>query len=149
VRPLASEAQQQLDDLVTRRRQLGDILTAERNRMTLLRGKAQASGEGDIEWLTEQIKGLDDEIEALCCVAGHPRGVPKLQRSPVAVLHLAPKSKIQLLLTVGRATKLLRGGSWSCIPRDCRSAARYNVSRVIRGFIVGFRVCCVPPRISS
>ena len=32
VRPLASEAQQQLDDLVTRRRQLVDILTAERNR---------------------------------------------------------------------------------------------------------------------
>lgn len=64
VRPLASEAQQQLDDLVTRRRQLGDILTAERNRMALLRGKAQANVEGHIEWLTEQIKELDGEIEA-------------------------------------------------------------------------------------
>lgn len=64
VRPLASEAQQQLDDLVTRRRQLVDMLTAERNRLTLLRGKAQANVEGHIEWLTEQIKGLDDEIEA-------------------------------------------------------------------------------------
>lgn len=55
MRPLASEAQQQLDDLVTRR-QLVDILTAERNRMALLRGKAQANVEGHIEWLTEQIK---------------------------------------------------------------------------------------------
>ena len=64
VRPLASEAQQQLDDLVTRRRQLVDILTAERNRMALLRGKAQANVEGHIEWLTEQIKELDGEIEA-------------------------------------------------------------------------------------
>jgi len=64
VRPLVSEAQQQLDDLVTRRRQLVDILTAERNRMALLRGKAQANVEGHIEWLTEQIKALDDEIEA-------------------------------------------------------------------------------------
>ena len=63
VRPLASEAQQQLDDLVTRRRQLVDILTAERNRMTLLRGKAQANVEGHIEWLNEQIKELDGEIE--------------------------------------------------------------------------------------
>jgi len=63
VRPLASEAQQQLDDLVTRR-QLVDILTAERNRMALLRGKAQANVEGHIEWLTEQIKELDGEIEA-------------------------------------------------------------------------------------
>jgi transposase len=64
VRPLASEAQQQLDDLVTRRRQLVDILTAERNRMALLRGKAQANVESHIEWLTEQIKQLDDEIDA-------------------------------------------------------------------------------------
>ena len=63
VRPLASEAQQQLDDLVTCR-QLVDILTAERNRMALLRGKAQANVEGHIEWLTEQIKELDGEIEA-------------------------------------------------------------------------------------
>ena len=64
VRPLASEAQQQLDDLVTRRRQLVDILTAERNRMALLRGKAQANVEGHIEWLAEQIKEQGGEIEA-------------------------------------------------------------------------------------
>jgi transposase len=64
VRPLASEAQQQLDDLVTRRRQLVDILTAERNRMALLRGKAQANVERHIEWLNEQIQEIDGEIEA-------------------------------------------------------------------------------------
>ncbi len=63
VRPLASEAQQQLDDLVTRRRQLVDILTAERNRAAMLRGKAQANVEVHIEWLQEQIKELDQEIE--------------------------------------------------------------------------------------
>ncbi|KAM3092372.1 transposase, partial [Phormidesmis sp. 146-35] len=32
VRPLASEAQEQLNDLVTRRRQLVEMLTSERNR---------------------------------------------------------------------------------------------------------------------
>lgn len=63
VRPLTSEAQQQLDDLVTRRRQLVDILTTERNRMELLRGKAQANVDAHIEWLTEQIKQLDNDIE--------------------------------------------------------------------------------------
>jgi transposase len=63
VRPLATEAQQQLDDLVTRRRQLVDILTAERNRMAMLRGKAQANVERHIEWLNEQIQELDGEIE--------------------------------------------------------------------------------------
>jgi transposase len=53
VRPLVSEAQQRLDDLVTRRRQLVNILTAERNHLALLRGKAQANVERHIEWLNE------------------------------------------------------------------------------------------------
>jgi transposase len=64
VRPLASEAQQQLDDWVTRRRPLVDLLTAERNRLALLRGKAQANVERHIEWLNAPIQELDQEIEA-------------------------------------------------------------------------------------
>ncbi len=63
VRPLASEAQQQLNDLVTRRRQLVEMLTSERNRATLLRGKAQANVETHIDWLVEQVKDLDQAIE--------------------------------------------------------------------------------------
>jgi transposase len=63
VRVLASEAQQQLNDLVTRRRQLVEMLTAERNRAALLRGKAQANVETHIEWLEEQVEELDQEIE--------------------------------------------------------------------------------------
>lgn len=63
VRVLASEAQQQLNDLVTRRRQLVEMLTAERNRAALLRGKAQANVETHIEWLEEQVEELDQAIE--------------------------------------------------------------------------------------
>jgi formylglycine-generating enzyme required for sulfatase activity len=47
------------------------------------------------------------------------------------------------------AEKLLRGGSWIDFPRHCRSACRFCDSRDGRDFIVGFRVCCVPPRLSS
>jgi formylglycine-generating enzyme required for sulfatase activity len=45
--------------------------------------------------------------------------------------------------------KLLRGGSWDNGPRDCRSAYRLYFSRDDRNYIIGFRVCCVPPRLSS
>ncbi len=41
--------------------------------------------------------------------------------------------------------RLLRGGSWYGIPRNCRSAVRNGFTRVSRGLTVGFRVCCVPP----
>jgi formylglycine-generating enzyme required for sulfatase activity len=46
-----------------------------------------------------------------------------------------------------RATnlRLVRGGSWNHIPRYCRSAYRYEFTRVYRFNTVGFRVCCVPP----
>jgi formylglycine-generating enzyme required for sulfatase activity len=43
--------------------------------------------------------------------------------------------------------KLLRGGSWGYFPRDCRSANRGSFTRDVTVNLVGFRVCCEPPRI--
>jgi formylglycine-generating enzyme required for sulfatase activity len=45
--------------------------------------------------------------------------------------------------------RLLRGGSWISYPGNCRSAVRYSHARAFRYHIIGFRVCCVPPRLSS
>jgi formylglycine-generating enzyme required for sulfatase activity len=47
------------------------------------------------------------------------------------------------------ARRLLRGGSWDDAPGGCRSAYRYDISRDNRLSYFGFRVCCVPPRLSS
>ncbi|MCL6436774.1 MAG: transposase [Leptolyngbyaceae cyanobacterium HOT.MB2.61] len=63
IRSLASEADAELQDLVTRRRQLVDILTAEQNRLSGLRGTAQADIEAHIEWLRERIQPLDEQID--------------------------------------------------------------------------------------
>ena len=38
--------------------------------------------------------------------------------------------------------RLLRGGSWSSNPVYCRSALRFNITRVSRYYNVGFRVSC-------
>jgi formylglycine-generating enzyme required for sulfatase activity len=43
--------------------------------------------------------------------------------------------------------RILRGGSWLYFPGLCRSAFRYDLTRVNRLNYFGFRVCCVPPRI--
>jgi formylglycine-generating enzyme required for sulfatase activity len=47
------------------------------------------------------------------------------------------------------AGRLLRGGSWDGGSGYCRSAFRYYYSRDFRNNYGGFRVCCVPPRLSS
>lgn len=62
VRPLASETQRQLQDLVTRRRQLVETLTVEQNRCQRLRGAAQEDVEAHIDWLKERIQHLDGQI---------------------------------------------------------------------------------------
>ena len=46
-------------------------------------------------------------------------------------------------------SRLLRGGSWGSLPVDCRSAVRLSITRDSRVSYFGFRVCCVPPRLSS
>ena len=38
--------------------------------------------------------------------------------------------------------RMLRGGSWGSVPRDCRSACRYYAERDKRFLNTGFRVCC-------
>jgi formylglycine-generating enzyme required for sulfatase activity len=40
--------------------------------------------------------------------------------------------------------RLLRGGSWSCLPRYCRSAYRYYFPPDDANLDFGFRVCCLP-----
>ena len=63
VRPLPDAATQGLAAVVTRRRQLVDMLTAERNRLScapvVLRKELQAH----IRWLERRIAGLDTELE--------------------------------------------------------------------------------------
>ncbi|MEH2334379.1 SAV_2336 N-terminal domain-related protein [Nostoc sp.] len=42
---------------------------------------------------------------------------------------------------------VLRGGSWDYIPKDCRSASRFNGDRDLRNDFIGFRIVCGVGRI--
>jgi transposase len=62
---LASAEAQALQEAVTRRRQLVEMLTAEKNRRGKLQGKMRQNVDEHVEWLQEQIQGLEHEIEQL------------------------------------------------------------------------------------
>lgn len=62
VRTMAAEETRQLNDLVTRRRQIVEMLTAERNRLASIHGKAREDLEANIEWLNQRLKGIDEQI---------------------------------------------------------------------------------------
>lgn len=63
VRSLRSEEEEQLTALLTRRRQVLDMLTAEKNRLVTVRAKMRSDLEAHIHWLSNSLKELDQEIE--------------------------------------------------------------------------------------
>ncbi len=65
LRSLRSEEEEQLTALLTRRRQVLDMLTVEKNRLVTVRAKMRTDIEAHIQWLSNSLKELDKEIEAL------------------------------------------------------------------------------------
>jgi transposase len=63
VRDLRSEEEEQLTALLTRRKQVLDMLTMEKNRLGTVRAKMRSAIEAHIQWLSKSLKDLDKEIE--------------------------------------------------------------------------------------
>lgn len=62
LRPLADAATRELDALLTRRRQVSDMTTAESNRMRTVSGQVRTNIEAHIDWLRECLKRLDKDL---------------------------------------------------------------------------------------
>jgi transposase len=62
---LKSEVEAHLSVLVTRRRQLVGIITAEKNRLGTAKGRARDSLKRHLEWLTEELAEIEEEMKAL------------------------------------------------------------------------------------
>jgi transposase len=62
-RPIADEQRQRLSALLSRRRQLVDMVVAEKNRLSRAHLDVKPSLEAHIAWLKQQINDLDKELE--------------------------------------------------------------------------------------
>ena len=64
VRQISDESSRQLEDLVARRRQISDMITAEKNRRRGKTNSVQASIDEHIEWLKQQLKEIESQINS-------------------------------------------------------------------------------------
>jgi len=64
-RPLPDAAEQELRGLLSRRRQLIDMITIERNRLTRATKRVKPDIEDHIEWLESRLKDIDGEMKKL------------------------------------------------------------------------------------
>lgn len=63
IRPLKDEQTQELAEILTRRRQLVDMMTAEKNRLPTVRTKIKKDIEKHIKWLEKRIKDCEGDLE--------------------------------------------------------------------------------------
>ena len=63
--PIESDSARQLSELISRRRQLVEIQTAEKNRRSRARGKALADIEAHLDYLNQRLEKLHEEIKEL------------------------------------------------------------------------------------
>ncbi len=80
-RPLPDADQQALAALVTRRRQLVEMLTAERNRLGLARGPVRRDIEAHIDFLRKRLKDADRDLQHLLRTSPLWRTAEQLLRS--------------------------------------------------------------------
>jgi transposase len=172
VRPLPDDAARALDAIVGRRRQIIDMITAEKNRLGFALPAVQKSIEQHIRWLERQLHHVDSDLDGLIrkspvWQAKHdllrdvPGVGPNLARTLIAELpELGRLSNKQIAALVGvapiaRDSGLFRGKRrvWggrapvrSALYMSILSATKWNP--VIRVFYLRLRAQGKPPKVA-
>ncbi len=68
VRQISDESSRQLEDLVQRRRQLSDMITAEKNRRRGKTNSVQLDIDEHIEWLKKRLKEIESQIKSAIAI---------------------------------------------------------------------------------
>lgn len=104
-RRLPDQAEEQLTALLTRRTQVVDMLTVEKNRLVTVRAEMRSNIEAHIQWLHQSLKDLDQEIED--AVKGSPvwREKDALLRSVPGVGPITSATMLGMLPELGQLNR--------------------------------------------
>ena len=129
---LASVNEQALQEAVTRRRQLVEMLTAEKNRQGSLRGKMRQNVDEHVEWLEKRIRELDDEIEQLTQAHDQWRSRMDLLTSVPGIGNVIATTLIAALPELGKVSDKRISALVGVAPLN-RDSGKYRGSRTIWG----------------
>lgn len=104
-RPLPDEATQLLDGLLTRRRQLVEMLTAEKNRLGFARGPVKRDISQHIRWLEKRLADVDGDLQDAVAASPLSQAKAELLRSVPGV---GPVTTFTLLATLPELGQLSR-----------------------------------------
>ncbi|MEP0913832.1 transposase [Leptolyngbya sp. GB1-A1] len=130
VLPNANE--QTLQEFVTRRRQLVDMLAAEKNRQSSLRGKMRQDVEAHLEWLEKRIEQLDREIEELSQEQEQWRCRIKVLKSVPGIGKVIATTLVAALPELGQVSDKRISALVGVAPFN-RESGKYRGSRTIWG----------------
>ena len=131
-RPLLTEDERELSDLIARRRQVVGILVSEKNRLKRATGRVRADIEEHIEWLNGRRENLDQEVERLVSSSSVWQSKDELLRSVPGV---GPGTSRSLLVELPELGSLNRKEIASLVgvaPHN-RDSGRYRGKRRVWG----------------
>lgn len=148
VRPLPSEETRELDQLVTRRRQVRDMLQAEKNRRDHARGAVKARVQAHIDWLSSELEAVEEDLRTRIEASPLWRAKEDLLRSvpgvgpTVAFTLLAELPELGTL--TGREISALVG-----VAPFARDSGTLRGKRVIWGGRTSVRTCLYMAAVSA
>ncbi|HEY9528794.1 MAG TPA: IS110 family transposase [Anaerolineales bacterium] len=133
VRSLPSVEQEQLTALLTRRRQVLDMITIEKNRLVTVRAKMRSDIQAHLHWLSKNLKELDKEIEEF--VKGTPLWKEKdiLLQSVPGVGPVTSATLLGMLPELGQLNRQEIAALVGVAPMNKDSAQKQGKRRVYGG----------------
>ena len=133
VRPLPTEQTQALDEMVTRRRQLVEMLGAEKNRRRVVRDRrVQQRVEAHIAWLKRALRELDRDLQATIRSSPVWRETEDLLRSVKGVGPIMTATMLAELPELGHLTRRKIAALVGVAPIN-RDSGQFRGRRMIRG----------------
>lgn len=132
-RALPEEAVETLEALLTRRRQLLEMLTAERQRLPLARPAVRRDLQQHIRWLERRVHEMDDELDGAIQASPVWRAKDDLLQSVPGIGRVVSRTLLAMLPELGRLNRQEIAALVGVAPLNCDSGTFRGRRRVYGG----------------